>query len=250
VATESLEGKVAAVTGASSGIGAATAIALANAGAAVGVGARRADRLDEVVKQIEANGGRAVALEADVGDEAQARGFVEGVNEQLGGLDILVNNAGVMLLGPFVAQTSDDWRRMVNTNLLGLLYCTSAALPILQERGGGDIVNTSSVAGRVARAFSAVYNATKYGVHAFSEALRQEALNINVRVTIVAPGWVETELISHNPDYVQDAAKGEREKLSDVLMPSDIADAVVYAVAQPAHVCLNEILVRPTSQAR
>jgi NADP-dependent 3-hydroxy acid dehydrogenase YdfG len=250
VATESLEGKVAAVTGASSGIGEATAMALARAGAAVGVGARRADRLEDLVNRIEADGGRAVALGADVSDEDQARGFVNGVNEQLGGLDILVNNAGVMLLGPVHGADVEHWQRMVNVNVLGLLYCVHAALPLMEDRGGGDIVNVSSVAGRRASAFSAVYNATKFGVHAFSEALRQEALNMGVRVTIIAPGFVETELLSHNPDFVQEAGQAEKEKVGDVLEPSDIADAIVYAVSQPAHVCLNEVLVRPTGQMR
>jgi clavulanate-9-aldehyde reducatase len=250
VATESLEGKVAAITGASSGIGEATALALSRAGAAVGVGARRADRLEALVKRIQGEGGRAVALEADVTDREKAQGFVEEVNTRLGGLDILVNNAGVMLLGPVMGADIEQWQRMVNVNLLGLFYCVHAALPIMDGRGRGDIVNISSVAGRRAGAFSAVYNATKFGVHAFSEALRQEALNINVRVTIIAPGFVETELLSHNPDIVQEAGKGEKERIGDVLQASDIADAIHYAVAQPAHVCLNEVLVRPTKQSR
>jgi NADP-dependent 3-hydroxy acid dehydrogenase YdfG len=172
------------------------------------------------------------------------------VNQRFGGLDILVNNAGVMLLGPFVGQSGDDWRTMVNVNVLGLMYCTSAALPLMQDREGGDIVNISSVAGRRATAFSAVYNATKHGVHAFSEALRQEALNIGVRVTIIAPGFVATELVSHNPDFVQDASREMIEQIGKVLEPQDIADAILYAVSQPSYVCLNEVLVRPTGQAR
>jgi clavulanate-9-aldehyde reducatase len=250
VPTQSLEGRVAAVTGASSGIGGATAIALARAGAAVAVGARRAERLDELVGRIESDGGRAVAMPVDVGDEDQARGFVEAANERLGGLDILVNNAGVMLLGPVAGASTDDWRTMVHVNVLGLLYCTHAALPLLEARGGGDIVNVSSVAGRRASAFSAVYNATKFGVHAFSEALRQEALNIGVRVTVVAPGFVETELLTHNPDAVQDAAAQQKQEIGDVLEARDIADTIVNAVAQPPHVCINEVVVRPTRQAR
>jgi NADP-dependent 3-hydroxy acid dehydrogenase YdfG len=250
VTTQSLEGKVAAVTGASSGIGDAAAVALARAGAAVGVGARRADRLQDLVGRIEADGGRAVALEADISQEDQARAFIRGVDEQLGGLDILVNNAGVMLLGPVLGADVEHWKRMVDVNVLGLLYCVHEALPIMEARGGGDIVNVSSVAGRKANAFSAVYNATKFGVHAFSEALRQEALNVGVRVTIIAPGFVETELLTHNPDFVQEAAAGQKEQVGKVLEPEDIADAIVYAVAQPPHVCLNEILVRPTGQAR
>ena len=143
-----------------------------------------------------------------------------------------------------------DWERMVRVNVLGLLYCVHAALPIMDQRGGGDIVNVSSLAGRRASAFSAVYNATKFGVHGFSEALRQEALNIGVRVTVVAPGFVQTELLSHNRDFVQDAAQAEKEKIGDVLEASDVADAIHYVVAQPAHVSLNEVVVRPTRQAR
>ena len=248
--TQRLDGKVAAVTGASSGIGAATALALAREGAQVGVAARRTDRLDDLVQRIEAVGGRAKAFGADVSDEAQARGFVGAVAEELGGLDILVNNAGLMLLGPVQGANVDDWRRMVGVNVLGLMYCVHAALPAMEERGGGDIVNISSTAGRRATAFSAAYNATKFGVHAFSEALRQEALNIGVRVTIVAPGFVETELLTHNPDYVQQPAEKMKEEIGKVLAPEDIADAIVFAVSQPPHVCLNEVLVRPTGQAR
>jgi NADP-dependent 3-hydroxy acid dehydrogenase YdfG len=248
--TQTLDGKIAAVTGASSGIGAATAVALARAGAAVGVGARRADRLEDLVKQIEGEGGRAVALGADVSEEDQARAFIQGIDEHFGGLDILVNNAGVMLLGPVMGADVEHWQRMVNVNVLGLLYCVHEALPLMEARGGGDIVNVSSVAGRKANAFSAVYNATKFGVHAFSEALRQEALNVGVRVTIVAPGFVETELLTHNADFVQEAAQGQKDEIGKVLEAEDIADAIVYAVAQPPHVCLNEILVRPTGQAR
>jgi clavulanate-9-aldehyde reducatase len=250
VPTQRLDGKVAAVTGASSGIGEATALALAQAGAAVGVGARRTDRLEDLVQRIEADGGRAKAFEVDVAEEEQARRFVGAVDDELGGVDILVNNAGLMLLGPVHGASIEDWRRMVGVNVLGLMYCVHAALPVMEERGGGDIVNISSTAGRRATAFSAVYNATKFGVHAFSEALRQEALNIGVRVTIVAPGFVETELLTHNPDYVQQPAEQMKEEIGKVLAPQDIADAIVFAVSQPPHVCLNEVLVRPTGQAR
>ena len=245
-----LDGTVALVTGASSGIGEATALLLAEEGAAVALAARRTDRLAGLAEKIRDGGGTALVIESDVSDEAQARAFVGGVAEDLGRLDILVNNAGVMLLGPVHGADVEDWRTMVNVNVLGLLYCVHAALPIMEEHGAGDIVNISSVAGRKATAFSAVYNATKFGVHAFSEALRQEALNIGVRVTIVAPGFVETELLTHNPDFVQQAAAGQKEEIGQVLAPEDIADAIVFAVSQPPHVCLNEVLVRPTGQAR
>jgi len=244
-----LDGSVAAITGASSGIGEATALALAEAGAAVALGARRLDRIEALAQRIESDGGRAIAFEVDVSDEQAANAFVATAHEQLGGLDVLVNNAGVMLLGPVVDADTEHWRRMVDVNLLGLLYCTHAALPLLGERGGGHIVNLSSVAGRHARAGAAVYNMTKFGVTAFSEALRQEALYSNVRVTCVEPGFVETELQGHNKSaLVQQGVKKMREQIGDVLQAEDIAEAIRYAVCQPPHVSINEVLVRPTKQ--
>ncbi|MFL5885602.1 MAG: SDR family NAD(P)-dependent oxidoreductase [Thermoleophilaceae bacterium] len=246
-----LDGKVAAITGASSGIGEATALALAAEGCAVALGARREDRLQDLAKRIESDGGRAVAIGVDVGDEASARAFVEGANEQLGGLDVLVNNAGVMLLGPVEGADLDDWRTMVNVNVLGLLYCTHAALPIMRESGGGHIVNLSSVAGRTANMGSAVYNFTKWGVGGFSEALRQEALHAKIRVTIVEPGFVATELQGHNEiPVVRETIEKMREQIGEVLDAEDIARAILYAVAQPQHVSINEVLIRPTGQQR
>src|SRR5438045_2045706 len=171
----SLDGSVAAITGASSGIGGATALALAREGAAVALGARREDRIEELARRIEADGGRAVALPVDVSDEQNAHAFVSDAHERLGGLDVLVNNAGVMLLGPIEGADTEHWRRMVDVNVLGLLYCTQAALPLMREGGGGHVVNVSSVGGRVGNPGSAVYNATKWAVVGFSEALRKEA---------------------------------------------------------------------------
>jgi NADP-dependent 3-hydroxy acid dehydrogenase YdfG len=243
-----LQGRVAAVTGASSGIGEATVLALAQAGAGVALAARRADRLAAIAEQIE---GPSLAIEADITDEQQAREFIQRAHDELGGLHILVNNAGVMLLGPVAGADVEEWRRMISVNLLGLLYCTHAALPLIEQSGGGDIVNLSSVSGRRADAGAAVYNMTKFGVHAFSEALRQEALHDGIRVTTVAPGFVETELQGHNVNpLVQASIKRSREQIGDVLTPSDIADAIVGAVSRPPHVCINEIVVRPTMQAR
>jgi NADP-dependent 3-hydroxy acid dehydrogenase YdfG len=246
----SLEGKVAAVTGASSGIGEATALALAAEGYAVALAARRGDRISALAERISSDGGRAVAIETDVADEDSAGTFVRGAHEQLGGLNVLINNAGVMLLGPVEGADTEHWRRMIEVNCLGLLYCTAAALPLMREGGGGHIVNVSSVAGRIAAAGSAVYNMTKWGVNGFSEALRQEALHSKIRVTIVEPGMVETELLSHNADYIQDIAAQMKEKTGDLLLSEDIAAAVVYAVGQPERASVNEILVRPTGQAR
>jgi NADP-dependent 3-hydroxy acid dehydrogenase YdfG len=245
--TYDLSGSVVAITGASSGIGEATALTCARAGAAVALAARRGDRIEALARQIEEEGGRALALPTDVADERQARAFVEQTYERLGGLDVLVNNAGVMLLGPVLGADTEHWRRMIDVNLLGLLYCTHAALPVMAEQGSGHIVNVSSVAGRVAGAGAAVYNLTKFGVGAFSEALRQEALHANVRVTIIEPGSVETELLSHNDENIQALAA---KRFGDIkaLESGDIADAIVYAVTRPEHVGINEVLVRPTRQ--
>ena len=248
---ESIDGKVALVTGASSGIGEATAEMLADAGAKVALVARRKDRIDDLAERISGAGGTAVAIEADVSDEATANSAVDRAHAELGGLDFLINNAGVMLLGPVAGADTEHWRRMIDVNLLGLLYCTHASLPKMGEAGGGHIVNVSSVAGRTAAMGSAVYNMTKWGVVGFSEGLRQEVLHANVRVTCVEPGFVETELQGHNEHpLVVEAIEKVTEQIGDLLQASDIADAVLYAVTRPQHVAINEVLVRPTKQTR
>jgi NADP-dependent 3-hydroxy acid dehydrogenase YdfG len=247
----SLEGRRAVVTGASSGIGEATVEALAREGADVAAGARRRDRLEELAARVGEDGGTVHTREVDVSDEPAARAFVEESAEAMGGLDVLVNNAGVMLLGPVGGAETEHWRRMIDVNLLGLLYCTHAALPIMGEGGGGHIVNISSVAGRRAEMGAAVYNMTKFGVVAFSEALRQEALHANVRVTCVEPGFVDTELQGHNEHpMVVEGVKKMREQIGEVLEAEDIANAIVYALSQPARVAINEMLIRPTKQRR
>jgi len=245
-----LQGRKIAITGASSGIGEATAEALVQAGALVALGARRKDRIDGLAERLSSDGAKAVAIEVDVSNEAQARGFVEQAHSDLGGLDGLVNNAGVMLLGPVQDADTDEWRRMIDVNVLGLLYCTHAALPLIGEAGGGDIVNVSSVAGRNAAAGAAVYNFTKFGVTGFSEGLRQEALHSKVRVTCIEPGFVETELQSHNNDSIMRGIEKMQDQIGDLLQAEDIANAILYALAQPAHVSINEVLVRPTGQVR
>jgi NADP-dependent 3-hydroxy acid dehydrogenase YdfG len=243
-----LDGKVAAITGASSGIGEATALALAEAGAKVSLGARRADRLDALREKI---GDNALAIETDISDEAQARKFIQQTKDELGSVDILVNNAGVMLLGLLLMQEGDDWRRMIEVNQLGLVYCSHEALKVMTEQGGGHIVNVSSVAGRIASLGSAVYNMTKWGVTGFSEALRQEGVHVNVRVTCVEPGFVDTELQGHNTNpRVVEATKKARDDIGKVLEARDIAEAILYVVSQPEHVAINEVLVRPTKQTR
>ena len=249
--TTNLQGKVAAITGASSGIGEATAVALAKAGAVVAIGARRADRLEALSRRIESAGGKAFARPMDITAEDEARSFIQGTHERFGRLDILVNNAGVMLLGPVEGANTEDWRRMVNVNVLGLLYCTHAALPIMRAQGGGHVVNVSSTAGRQAYLGAAVYNLTKFGVCGFSESLRQEGVRSKIRVTTVEPGYVETELQAQNTNpRILAATQKMKEEIGRVLTAEDIANAILYAVGQPDHVCVNEVLVRPTGQLR
>ncbi|MGN6664986.1 MAG: SDR family NAD(P)-dependent oxidoreductase [Solirubrobacterales bacterium] len=251
-ATE-LEGTVALVTGASSGIGEATARALASQGAAVALVARRLDRLQSLGGEIADAGGTALPIEADVGEREQAVAAVAHTVEELGRLDVLVNNAGVMLLGPIVEAPVEEWERMVHVNLLGLLYTAHAAIPHLLEaaergpRRVADLINVSSVAGRVARRSSGVYNATKHGVGAFSESLRQEVTRRHVRVALVEPGAVATELQGHNRPEVREEIE-KRFTGMEVLRAEDVADAIAYVVTRPRHVAVNEVLVRPTEQ--
>ena len=248
-----LEGTVALVTGASSGIGAATASALAAQGASVAVAARRRDRLEVVADGIRDQGGTALVLECDVTDEEQATGAVERTVSELGRLDTLINNAGVMLLGPVAGAPVREWQQMVELNVLGLLYCAHAALPyLLRAAEGGprqvaDMVNISSVAGRVARNGNGVYSLTKHGVGAFSESLRQEVTKRYVRVSLIEPGATATELVSHNRPEV---LASMRNQLGQTMTAEDIADAITYIVTRPRHVAVNEMLIRPTEQER
>jgi len=250
--TDRLDGTVALVTGASSGIGEATAVALAAQGATVAIAARRRDRLEALAERID---GDVLVLETDVTDQAQAIDMVDQTIARFGRLDTLVNNAGVMLLGPIVDAPVDEWRRMVELNLLGLLYTTHAALPHLldaaerEPRRVADVVNVSSVAGRFARAGSGVYNATKFGVGAFSESLRQEVTRRHVRVSLVEPGAVATELISHNRPEVVEGLQAQWGPV-EVLEPGDIADAIAFTVTRPRRATVNEVLIRPTEQER
>ena len=243
-----LANQVVAVTGASSGIGEATALACSLAGATVALGARRGERIEALAERIAGDGGRALAIKTDVAREEQARAFVERAHAELGRLDVLVNNAGVMLLGPIAGAATEEWRRMIDVNVYGVLYCTHAALPLMAAQGSGHIINVSSVAGRVARAGSGVYNLTKFGVGAFSESLRQEAVAMGVRVTLIEPGAVATELPGHNrPEIIEQMAK--RFEGITPLAADDIARAIVFAIGQPANVSINEVLVRPSRQA-
>jgi NADP-dependent 3-hydroxy acid dehydrogenase YdfG len=248
-----LEGTVALVTGASSGIGAATAGALAAHGAAVALAARRKDRLEAVAGEIRGNGGTALVLESDVTDVQQATDAVERTVGELGRLDTLVNNAGVMLLGPAAEAPLSEWQRMVELNVLGVLYCAHAALPHLLRaaaegpRQVADMVNISSVAGRVARNGNGVYSLTKHGLGAFSESLRQEFAKRYLRVSLVEPGATATELAGHNRPEVLENLQSQFGQTMDA---ADIADAVTYIVTRPRHMSVNEMLIRPTEQER
>jgi NADP-dependent 3-hydroxy acid dehydrogenase YdfG len=244
---------VALVTGASSGIGEATARLLAARGAKVAVAARRLQRLERLASEIGRAGHTALAIESDIADHRQAIAAVERTADELGRLDILVNNAGQMLLGPIEEAPTEEWERMIDLNLKGLINTAHAAVPHLlaaaesSERGCADVVNISSVAGRIARAGSGVYNLTKHGVGAFSESFRQEFAERRVRSIIVEPGAVATELSDHIRDGIREQM---RQRFADIQMleAADIADAIAYAVTRPSHVSLNEILIRPTEQ--
>ena len=240
-----LDGKVAIVTGASSGIGEATAMALAEEGAKVVGTARRADRLADLGRRI---GDNFLAVAADVRKEADCERIVKETVGKWGRVDILVNNAGVMLLGPVPGADTEDWRRMIDTNLNGLIYCTHKALPVMLEQKSGHIVNISSVAGRTAGPLSGVYNLTKWGVNGFSESLRQQVYDKNLRVTLIEPGAVRTELREHITVPSVKKEIDEWAESMEQLESEDIAAAILYAVTQPRRVNVNEILIRPTDQ--
>jgi NADP-dependent 3-hydroxy acid dehydrogenase YdfG len=248
-----LSGIVALVTGASSGIGRAAAVQLASLGASVGLVARRADRLQELAAQLADGPSAALSIEADVTQRDQAEHAVERVVEEFQRLDIVINNAGVMLLGPILDAPVEEWEQMVQVNLLGLLYCAKAALPHLlaaaegEPRQVADLVNISSVAGRQVRLGSGVYNATKHAVGAFSESLRQEVTGRHVRVSLVEPGAVATELASHNRPEIR-AGLEQRFATTQRLDDTDVADAISYIVTRARHIAINEILIRPTDQ--
>lgn len=240
-----LKGKAVLITGASSGIGEATALALSDAGAYVAIGARRADRLADVARRAS---GEVLMTDLDITDEQSARDAVTATVEHFGSLDALVNNAGLMLSGPIVGADTAEWTRMVRTNLLGPMYITHAALPHLLN-SKGTIVQISSTSGRVASAGGGVYSATKFGINAFSESLRQEVTTQGVRVVVIEPGFVDTELTSHITHPAMRAVAQQLAESMRTLRPEDVADAVLFAVTQPHHVAINEILLRPTDQA-
>jgi NADP-dependent 3-hydroxy acid dehydrogenase YdfG len=243
-----LSGKVAIVTGASSGIGEATCVAFARLGIKVVASARRFDRLEALASRIKAEGGECLPVQNDIAQESQANELVQKTLDAYGRIDILVNNAGVMLLGPVDGANTEEWRRMFDVNVFGLMYATHAALPHMKKLGAGHIVNVSSVAGRFTSPVAAVYSATKFAVEAFSEGVRKQESKNGIRITAVEPGAVATELTDHigHPETKQmivDWIAGMRP-----LQSEDIAASIVYAVSQPQHVNVNQILIRPTDQ--
>ena len=245
-----IKGKVAIVTGASSGIGYATCLALSKAGARVAAGARRTDRLESLEKEIAKNGGEILIQKLDVTKKAECDSFVDAAAKKWGMVDILVNNAGLMPLSFFKSLKVDEWDRMIDVNIKGVLYCTAAAIPHMLAKKRGHIVNISSVAGRVVFPAGSVYCATKHAVTALSEGLRQEfSTRSNIRVTCIEPGVVATELTNTITDKSLEKFV-EATKQMEALHAEDIANAILFAVESPSHMNVNEILVRPTTQER
>lgn len=244
---QSLSGRVALVTGASSGFGEATALALAQAGATVAICARRRDRLEALAERI---GGETLVIEADLSQEAEAVRAVGETEAQFDRLDMLINNAGVMYLGPIETADLSKWRHMYDLNVMGLMAATQAALPGMRARRDGHVVNISSTAGRMSNPGAGGYSGTKFAVNAFSEALRKEVYKDNIRVTVIEPGVAATELRDHVPDpATKDAINAYADGMRQ-LQAQDIASAILFAVSQPDHVNINEILMRPTDQER
>jgi len=245
-----IKDKVAIITGASSGIGYATALALSKAGAKVAIGARRMDRLEDLEKKIKENNGEVYSQRLDVTKKDDCNSFVQNVLKKWGSVDILVNNAGLMPLSFVKNLKIDEWDQMVDVNIKGVLYCTAAVVSHMIEQQSGHIVNISSVAGRIVFPSGSVYCATKHAITAFSEGLREElSVRKNIRVTCIEPGVVSTELTNTITD---ESLKGfvENSKKMESLKAEDIANAILYAVDAPKHVNVNEILIRPTTQDR
>jgi NADP-dependent 3-hydroxy acid dehydrogenase YdfG len=245
-----IKDKVAIITGASSGIGSATALALSNAGVKVAIGARRIDRLEKLAKKISDNGGEVFYQKLDVTQKLECDSFAKAVLDKWNSIDILVNNAGLMPLSFFKNLKVDEWDKMIDVNIKGVLYATASVISHMKEKKSGHIVNLSSVAGRIVFPSGSVYCATKHAVAAFSEGLRQEfSVRSNIRVTSIEPGVVDTEL---NDTITDESLQGfiENTKKMEALHAEDIANAILYAVDSPSYVNVNEILIRPTTQER
>ncbi|WP_276496201.1 SDR family oxidoreductase [Pontibacter litorisediminis] len=242
-----IEGKVIVITGASSGLGEATARHLSAQGAAVALGARRADRIQSIAEEINKNGGRAIAVTTDVTQREQVQKLVDAAAEQFGRLDVVLNNAGIMPLSPLERLNVEEWDRMIDLNLKGVLYGIAAALPYMKQQKSGHIINVSSVAGHKLFPGSAVYSASKFGVRALSEGLRQEVKPYNIRTTIISPGAVKTELLEHISE--KDIQEANQDYVGQVgVTPDAFARLISFAISQPEEVDINEILFRPTAQ--
>jgi len=244
----SIEGKVAIITGASSGIGYATALALSKVGVKVAIGARRTDKLEQLENEIKKNGGDVLSQKLDVTKKADCDAIVDQTIKKWGTVDILVNNAGLMPLSFVKSLKVDEWEQMIDVNIKGVLFMTAGVVSHMKEKKSGHIVNISSVAGRIVFPAGSVYCATKHAITAFSEGLRQElSVRSNIRVTCIEPGVVYTELLNTITD---EALKGFLESAKNMqgLQADDIANAILFAVQSPEHMNVNEILVRPTTQ--
>ena len=245
-----IKDKVVIITGASSGIGYATALALSKAGAKVAIGARRTDKLAQLENEIKQNGGEVFSQKLDVTKKLECDSFVNAVLSKWGSVDILVNNAGLMPLSFIKSLKIDEWDQMIDVNIKGVLYCTAAVISHMKEKKSGHIVNISSVAGRIVFPAGSVYCATKHAIVAFSEGLRQEfSVRSNIRVTCIEPGVVSTELTNTITDETLQGFVEQAKKMKS-LQAEDIANAILYAVESPSHVNVNEILIRPTTQDR
>ena len=245
--SNNIEGKVVVITGASSGMGEAAARHLSAQGASVVLGARRIERLEALACEITAAGGNALAVETDVTDRCQMQRLVDAAVQTYGRIDVLINNAGIMPLSPLERLKVDEWDSMIDVNLKGVLYGIAAAIPHMREQKSGHIINLSSVAGHKLFGGSAVYSATKFGVRALSEGLRQEVTPYNIRTTIISPGAVKTELLDHISET--DVQKANQDYVGQVGVAADsFARVVAFAISQPEDVDINEILFRPTSQ--
>ncbi|ADE55807.1 SDR family oxidoreductase [Coraliomargarita akajimensis] len=243
--SKTLQDKVIVITGASSGIGEETARLLASKGARVVLGARRADRLNALVAEIEQEGGQAIALATDVSQQVDVQALVQLAVTEYGHVDVLLNNAGIMPVAPMVMTKVDDWDRMIDVNVKGLLYGIAAVLPLMKERGEGHVINVASVAGHKVIPNFTVYCATKHAVRAISEGLRAE--NPDIRVTTISPGLIKTELEDSTPDA--DIRAGVKDFYSQHAIPSSsISEAIAYAIEQPGYVDVNELVIRPTTQ--
>jgi NADP-dependent 3-hydroxy acid dehydrogenase YdfG len=244
---DNISGKVVVITGASSGLGAAAARLLAARGAPVVLGARRADRIDALAAELSAAGGRALAATTDVTDAAQVRALVDRAVEAFGKVDVIINNAGLMPQSPLDRLRIDEWDRMIDVNIRGVLYGIAAVLPHMKAQKSGHVINVASVAGHKVRPGGVVYSATKHAVRVISEGLRQEVKPWNIRTTVISPGAVDTELPASVSE--PDVAAGIQAFYADnAISPDSFAEAVAFAIGQPEAVDINEILYRPTRQ--